>query len=241
MEQKQILVIDDEKNIRLTMVHSLEPLGMAVRTAVNGEDALQVLGGSQFGLVFLDLKLPGMDGLDVLRRIKDQWPKIRVVIITAHGTVQSAVDAMKLGAVDFVQKPFSPGEIREIALQVMEREALDEASAVDYGTLIQLAKRHISDRGFDAAREITRRAIAADPSRPEAYNLYGVLLEIRGDRMEAQKFYRAALDLDPTYKPSRANLDRLTSWHKFGPIQLDPDPEAVKSAEEKRNEEGPER
>ncbi len=59
--------------------------------------------------------------------------------------------------------------------------------------------------------------------------------------MEAQKFYRAALDLDPTYKPSRANLDRLTSWHKFGPIQLDPDPEAVKSAEEKRNEEGPER
>lgn len=241
MEQKQILVIDDEKNIRLTMVQSLEPLGMAVRTAVNGEDALQVLGGSQFGLVFLDLKLPGMDGLDVLRRIKDQWPKIRVVIITAHGTIQSAVDAMKLGAVDFIQKPFSPGEIREIALQVMAREALDEASAVDYGTLIQLAKRHISDRGFDTAREITRRAIATDPSRPGAYNLYGVLLEIRGDRMEAQKFYRAALDLDPTYKAARANLDRLTSWHKFGPIQLDPDPEAVKSSKEKQSVEGPER
>jgi DNA-binding response OmpR family regulator len=234
MDQKQILVVDDEKNIRLTTAQSLEPLGMPVRTAVNGDDALQVLGVGHFGLVFLDLKMPGMDGLDVLRRIKDKWPKIRVIIITAHGTIQSAVDAMKLGAVDFIQKPFSPGEIREIATQVVEREALDEESATGYGTLLELARRHITDRSFEAAREVTQRAIASDPAQPGAYNLYGALLEIKGDRLEAQKFYRAALDIDPTYKPARANLDRTTSWHKFGQIQLEHEQEQVKSAKEER-------
>lgn len=241
MEHKQILVVDDEKNIRLTMVQSLKPLGMPVKTAVNGEDALQMLEEHQFGLVFLDLRMPGMDGLDVLRRIKDKWPKIRVVVITAHGTIQSAVDAMKLGAVDFIQKPFSPGEIRQVASQIMVREALDEESAVDYGTLMELAKRHISDRGFDSALELTQRAIAKDPSQPAAYNLYGALIEIKGNRLEGQRFYRAALDIDPTYKPAQANLDRTTSWHKSGHIQLGPEQEDVKSRKEKRNEEEQER
>src|SRR4030042_981443 len=216
MEKKAILVVDDEKNIRLTLSQSLEPFGMPVQTAVNGEEALQKLGEGQFGLVFLDLKLPGMDGMDVLRRIKDDWPTVRVIIITAHGTIESAVEAMKLGAADFVQKPFSPGEIRDLARLVLEREALDEASARDYRAWIELSKRHITDRNFAAARESVRKAIAADPGHPQAYNLLGALLEIKGDSVAAQKFYRAALDIDPTFKPASANLERTTSWHKAG-------------------------
>ncbi len=223
MEKKSILVVDDEKNIRLTMVQSLEQLEIPVQTAVNGEEALQKLREGRFGLVFLDLKMPGMDGMEVLRQIKDDWPKIRVIIITAYGTIETAVEAMKLGAADFIQKPFSPGEIRELAIQVLAREALDEESAVDYCSLIELAKRHISDRSFATARETARKAIAADPAQPEAYNLLGALIEIKGDRLEAQKFYRATLDIDPTFKPAQANLDRVTSWHKFGRIDLGPD------------------
>lgn len=223
MQTKSILIIDDEKNIRLTMDQSLEPLGIPVRTAVNGEEALQKLEDTQVTLVFLDLKMPGMDGMAVLRRIKEEWPEIRVIIITAHGTVESAVEAMKLGAVDFIQKPFSPAEIRELAIRVMAREALEVESAVDYPSLIELTKRCISDREFSAARETARKAIAADPAHPEAYNLLGVLLEIKGDGLEAQKFYRAALDMDPTFKPAWANLDRTTSWHKLGKIDLGPD------------------
>jgi DNA-binding response OmpR family regulator len=223
MEKRAILVVDDEKNIRLTLSQSLEPLGIAVQTAVNGEEALQKLGKGQFGLVFLDLKLPGMDGMDVLRRIKDDWPTVRVVIITAHGTIESAVEAMKLGAVDFVQKPFSPGEIRDLATLVLEREALDEATAVDYRAWIELSKRHITDRDFSAARESVRKAIAADPGQPEAYNLLGALLEIKGDSVAAQKFYRAALDIDPTFKPASVNLERTTSWHKAGKVDMGPD------------------
>jgi DNA-binding NtrC family response regulator len=225
VEKKPILVIDDEKNIRLTLSSSLEPLNVPIHTAVNGEEALKKLREGAYGLVFLDLKMPGMDGMDVLRRIRDDWPRVRVVIITAHGTIDSAVEAMKLGAVDFVQKPFSPAEIRDLATLVLEREALEEPAEDDHRALIELTKRHITDRDFDSAAETARKAIAADPGQPEAYNLLGVLLEIKGDGLEARKFYRAAVDIDPTFKPARANLERITSWHKLGRIELGPDRE----------------
>ena len=225
MENKPILVVDDEKNIRLTLSRSLEPLEFPVQAAVNGEDALQKLSEKTFGLVLLDLKMPGMDGMETLRRIKEKWAKTRVIIITAHGSIESAVEAMKLGAVDFIQKPFSPGEIRELVTLVMKRESMDEANAVDYRSLIELTKRNISDRNFAISREIVRKAIAVDPAQPEAYNLLGALLEINRDWLGAQKFYRAALNIDPTFKPAQANLERTTSWDKFGKIDLGPDME----------------
>ncbi|MDA8134732.1 MAG: response regulator [Desulfobacteraceae bacterium] len=236
MEKKNILIVDDEKNIRLTMSHSLEPLGIPIRTAVNGEEALQMLGEQPSGLVFLDLKMPGMDGMEVLRRIKNHWPKIRVIIITAHGTIESAVEAMKLGAVDFIQKPFSPGEIRDLATLVLDREGIDEETVADYPSLIELAKRYISDQNFATARETARRAIAADPAQPEAYNLLGALLEMDHQRLEALKFYRAALDIDPTFKPAGVNLDRATSWNKFGKIDMGPDEKDEHTGDERLGE-----
>ena len=223
MVKKPILVVDDEKNIRLTMSGALEPLNIPVRTAINGEEALQMLSEETFGLVFLDLKLPGIDGMEVLRQIRNNWEKTRVIIITAHGTIDSAVEAMKLGAVDFIQKPFSPNEIRELATLVLKREALEEENSVDYYSLIQLAKRHIADRNFAGARETARKAISADPGNPEAYNLLGALMEIKGDWRDARKFYRAALDIDPTFKPARVNLDRTATRSKFSNIDLGPD------------------
>lgn len=71
METKSILVVDDEKNIRLTMCQSLEPLGMPIETAINGEEALTMFEQGRFGMVFLDLKMPSMDSMDVLRWIKE--------------------------------------------------------------------------------------------------------------------------------------------------------------------------
>jgi CheY-like chemotaxis protein len=224
MEQYPILIVDDEKNIRLTMSQALEPLGGEVHTAVNGEEALQKLAERPFGLVFLDLKMPGINGMETLRRIRLHWPKIRVIIITAHGTIASAVETMKLGAVDFIQKPFSPAEIRELATRVMERECLAEDLVGDYRALIELVKRHITDRAFGVARDTARKAIAADPGQPEAYNLLGALFEITNDRLAAQKYYRAALDIDPTFEPAVVNLERATSWSPSGKIDLGMEP-----------------
>ena len=156
--------------------------------------------------------MPGMDGMEVLRQVREIRPDIRIIMISAYGTIELAVEAMKLGAVDFIQKPFSPEEIRELVSRVLDREKLDEQKVADYGSSIELAKRSIGNRHFDAAIEHVRKAIFLDPARPEAFNLLGALMEIRGDRIEAQKNYRAALSLDPSYAPAIKNLERSTSW-----------------------------
>ena len=97
MKEKPVLVVDDEKNIRLTLSQTLESLGLETDTAVNGEEALGKLKKKEFGLILLDLKVPGMDGMAVLRQLREIRPDIRVIIITAYGTVESAVEAMKIG------------------------------------------------------------------------------------------------------------------------------------------------
>ena len=223
MINKPILIVDDEKNIRLTLSQALETLGAEIDTAANGEEALEKLKGREFGLILLDIRMPGMDGMEVLRRVREIRPDIRVIMITAYGTVDSAVEAMKLGAVDFLQKPFDPEEIRELVSRVMDRDKLDENKLADYASSIELAKKCIGDRHFDAAVEHVRQAIFIDPGRPEAFNLLGALMEIRGDRIEAQKNYRAALSLDPSYEPAIKNLHRSTTskWRQEGGILLE--------------------
>ncbi len=223
MEKKPILIVDDEKNIRMTLSQSLESLEMETDTASDGEEALAKLKEKDFGLILLDIRMPGMDGMEVLRQVREIRPDIRVIMITAYGTIESAVEAIKLGAVDFLQKPFDPDEIRQLVSRVMDRERLDEQNLVDYTSQIELAKRCVGDRHFEAAVEHVRRAIYYDPGRPEAFNLLGALMEIRGDRLEAQKNYRAALSLDPSYEPAIKNLSRSTEgkWRQSGGIALE--------------------
>lgn len=234
MKTKPVLIIDDEKNIRLTLSRTLESMDLPVQTAANGEEALAKLPMEDFGLILLDLRLPGMDGLEVLRRLREKHARVRVIIITAHGTIESAVEAMKLGAADFIQKPFTPAEIRNLVTKVIEREALDEASADDYQQLIELCKRHITDSRLEEAKAAARKALAKDPGKPEAYNLLGAFLECRGDRIEAQKFYRAALEIDPSFKPAQANLERTGSLMKHGKIELWSETGKTEAAEENK-------
>jgi len=220
MDKKPVLVVDDEKNIRLTFSETMTQMGFDTRTASNGEEALTKMQGAEFDLVLLDLRMPGMDGIEVLRRIRERCPKVRVIMITAHGTVESAVEAMKLGAVDFIQKPCTPDEIRELVGKVMEREAIDESKVMDYSMLMELCKRHVTDRRLEEAKAVAQKALALDPGRPEAYNLLGAFQECRGEWVEAQKYYRTALEIDPSFKPAQANLERTGSFHRSGQIKL---------------------
>ena len=218
MSRNAVLIVDDEKNIRLTLSQAIASPQMEADTAINGEEALSKLQGKDFGLVLLDLKMPGMDGMDVLRWISANRPDIRVVIITAHGTIDSAVEAMKHGAVDYLQKPFAPKDIRELVSRIMDREALDAQKAQGYADYIELAKKYVNQKRFDVAAEHVRRAMSLDPSRPEAFNFLGALDEVQGNNLDAQKNYRTALSLDPTYKAAQDNLYRITKAKPGGEV-----------------------
>jgi FixJ family two-component response regulator len=234
MESKAVLIVDDEKNIRLTLAQALESLNLETQTAASGDEALAKLKDGDFGLILLDIRMPEMDGMEVLRRVREVRPDIRVIMITAYGTIEFAVEAIKLGAVDFLQKPFDPGEIRELVSRVLDRDKLSEKIMADYASHLELSKRCITDRHFESATEHLRQAISLDPSRPEAFNLLGCVMEIRGEREEAQKNYRTALSIDPSYAPAITNLQRSTEtrWRQSGRVVWDEPRDEKKNPEQ---------
>jgi DNA-binding NtrC family response regulator len=226
--KKNILIIDDEKNIRFTLKQTLESLELNIEDAINGEEALKKIREKKYNLLLLDLKMPGIDGMDVLRIVAEKWPDIKIIIITAHGTIDSAVEAMKLGAVDFLQKPFAPAAIRELVSNVLERDLIS-GEGNDYDSLIELAKKSINEKQFDSAIAQVQKAITFTSSCPEAYNLLGVLMEVKHDQLEAQKNYRIALSMDPGYQPALTNLHRSTSFLSREKIDLGDGPPEKRS------------
>ncbi len=108
-----ILVVDDEANIRMTVRLALQRVGHTVETAADGAEALEKFGlGGGWDLVLLDQRMPGMEGLEVLRQMRQKAPKARIVMATAFGTIDLAVEAMKSGATDFLRKPFTLETLR---------------------------------------------------------------------------------------------------------------------------------
>lgn len=111
--KERVLIIEDEHNIRRMIRLVLEAEGYVVTDARDGMKGLEAFGdGSLFELVLLDQKMPGMEGLDVLREIKARQPAARVVMLTAYASIELAVDAMKAGATDFIRKPITPEVLR---------------------------------------------------------------------------------------------------------------------------------
>jgi two-component system response regulator FlrC len=101
----RILVVDDEKGVRSFLAESLELGGHTVGRAEDGEAALAALERQSFDLVFTDLRMPRLAGIPFLKRVRELYPEIEIVVLTAHGSVDTAVEAMKLGAFDYLQKP----------------------------------------------------------------------------------------------------------------------------------------
>jgi len=122
--QARILVVDDEEILLKSCERALIPSGHDVLTSRNPAEALGLLEKEHFDLVLSDLKMPDIDGIELLRRVKENWPDTEVIIMTGHGTVNTAVSAMKLGVFDYIEKPFTPDAINVIVEKAMERKNL---------------------------------------------------------------------------------------------------------------------
>lgn len=122
--QARVLVVDDEKDILKALEFLLRAEGYDVRTAQEGKEALGLIEQESFNIVLTDLKMPGMDGLRLLEEIKARSPNTTVVLMSAYATVESAVEAMKKGAADYIVKPFINEEIRLTVRRLLEEERL---------------------------------------------------------------------------------------------------------------------
>ncbi|MBT4360597.1 MAG: sigma-54-dependent Fis family transcriptional regulator [Candidatus Marinimicrobia bacterium] len=126
----KILIIDDEKNIRLTLRDILEDEGHHVLEAGTGEDGLALLKNENVDLVLLDVRLPGMDGIEVLKGIREIDETLDVIMISGHATVGTAVDALRIGAYDFLEKPLSLARVKLAIRNLSEKQTLAKRSAV---------------------------------------------------------------------------------------------------------------
>lgn len=128
---KRVLVVDDDASLRSFLAMVLREEGYLVREARDGEEGLQKLEEMDAHLIFSDLKMPGIGGLGLLEQVRRFWPSSQVVIMTAYGEIDTAVQAMKLGAADYLTKPFtSPEEIRLLARRLLEKTKVEEDLAI---------------------------------------------------------------------------------------------------------------
>lgn len=111
VKNSKILIVDDEEIVRRSYARSLAGENCRVEMASNGQDALQVMGQRPFDIVLLDLMMPGMNGMTVLKTIKQKWPESEVIIITGYPAVETAKEAVTLGAYDYLAKPAGPDDV----------------------------------------------------------------------------------------------------------------------------------
>jgi DNA-binding NtrC family response regulator len=116
-----VLVVDDEEDIREILSRKLSADGHRILTASDGEQALEKLQDHACDLLITDLKMPKMGGLELLIKVKEKFPTIEIIVMTAYGSIESAVEAMRKGAYDYLTKPISPADINFRVMRALEK------------------------------------------------------------------------------------------------------------------------
>lgn len=127
MSNVQLLIVDDEERFLSTTTLLMEKRGIKTKSVSSGTEALRIIDESPVDVVILDVKMPGMDGVETLKRIKQNYPLIEVIMLTGHGSVDSAVKGLRMGAFDYVMKPCDiPDLVEKIEEAYSKKKAMEE-------------------------------------------------------------------------------------------------------------------
>ena len=172
---KKVLVVDDTKNIRMLLTTCLELKGYKVLTAESGKVAIDTVQKEKdnIDIIFLDIRMPEMNGTEVLKIIRDIGVICPVIIMTAYATVKNAIDCTKLGAVAYLQKPFTPDRVSSVLEEILSyNEKGDENSIyLEENTLILKTKKLIQVGKFKEAHNTLKSVLAINPYNKEIYHL----------------------------------------------------------------------
>lgn len=184
---KKVLVVDDTKNIRTLLTTCLEINDYKVITAKNGQEAIELLNIEKFDLAFLDIKMPEISGTTVLKKMREIGINIPVVIMTAFATIKNAVECTKLGAVVYLQKPFTAEKIKSVLNEIFND---DNTKALD--DYLKNSRELIELGRNEEAYDILKKALSIDPLCSEIYYIIGTIYEKDGNLKQAKKFYETS-------------------------------------------------
>ena len=186
---KKVLVVDDTKNIRTLLSIYLKLNGFEVLMATNGHEALSIIDTEPIDLIFLDIKMPEISGTEVLKRIRAKGITAPVVIMTAFATVKNAVDCTKLGAITYLQKPFTTDKIKTILDEMMTEENPYDIN-IEYQ--IMIIKQLINENNLKKALDTLKVVLSTDPNIPEIYELISIVYSKQGELKKAEIFHNMA-------------------------------------------------
>ena len=185
-----VLVVDDEQDLRDGAERILTRMGFSVSTASRGAEGLEIIYAEPVHIVFLDLKMPGMGGMEVLAKIKEFNQKIMVIVVTGFATIDTAIEAMKKGAYDFIPKPFEPDSLRMVVRRAQERMEL----SLEAERLEKERNRTLLD--LDNEKSRTRTIIESLPNGVVVTNTEGVVVLMN-------PAFLWSLNLDASLKPGK--------------------------------------
>ncbi|WP_226645432.1 sigma-54-dependent transcriptional regulator [Mesobacillus subterraneus] len=164
MSATRLLVVDDEQDLLELLVRRLKRKGFDVDSAGTAEDALELVKTNEYDIGVYDIRLPGMDGIELLKETKKIQPDIEVLILTGHGTIDTAIEAMKVGAFDYITKPYNLSELELTIGKAVENKALKEKNDMMKKIIAQHNEFHIigDSANFKEVLEMTRRIADSD-------------------------------------------------------------------------------
>ncbi|EHQ89479.1 response regulator [Desulfosporosinus youngiae] len=196
---KKALVVDDTKSNRLFLSKCLESEGYLVKSAGNGKQAMDLLKAENYHIIFLDIKMPYMSGTEVFKWLTQQGIKAPVVITTAYATVKNAVECTQMGAVAYLQKPFTLARFRELVLEIEQKISGSTVKTnfipdpvIENQEDFQVVKRDLECDNPAAALIYLKQALSEDPANPEIYRLLSEAYYSIGNKDYAEKFMQAS-------------------------------------------------
>lgn len=185
---KKVLIIDDTKNIRVLLQKVLQLEGFDVETASTGREGLDKIRQGDYALIFMDIKLPEISGTEVLRTIRAEGNNTPTIIMTAYATIKNAVDCIQLGAITYIQKPFTSERILNTMKQFNISSSEETSSGGTESADWEKIKEDYRNKNYQSTLASLSVLLAQDPSDPRIYLYMSKCYEALGNAEKAKKF-----------------------------------------------------
>ena len=187
---KKVLIIDDTKNIRILLQKVLQLEGFDAETASDGREGLEKIRNGDYSLIFMDIKLPEISGTEILRTIRSEGNNTPTIIMTAYATIKNAVDCIQLGAITYIQKPFTAERILNTMKQ-FNIFANEDADANDSGADWSRIEEDYRNKNYLSTLNSLAVLLAQDPTDAKIYLYLSRCHRALGNTEEAEKFRKA--------------------------------------------------